>query len=142
MKYVDILPEKGGLDVLPLAERIVDEFFPDIHQALARRDTVLTDYQVIAWALDLLRLAHFAAALYYKNHTRVAPKVRMLLEIEEDGRCYVFVVAYSLDDQPLMDRKECPVGVIGANAEDYEELKKKYPNVHMGFPGKGASGSN
>lgn len=130
MKYVDVFRAKGGLGSEVCLE-IIEKFFPDIIQALAKRGLRLNNAEVIGLAQNIIGLLVHAAIACCERRGRAPDKIRVILKISKDNKALIFFAPYSLDGKLEIPAKHCPMSIIGADPKDYEELKKKHPNVDV-----------
>ena len=130
MRYVDVFRTKGGLGMEVCLE-IIENLFPDIIQALAKRGMRLNNAEIIGLAQNITGLLVHAAIACCERRGRVPDKIRIILKISKDNKAIIFFVPYSLDGKLEIPAKHCPMSIIGANSEDYAELKKKHPNVDV-----------
>lgn len=135
-------PEKGGLDGLAIAKELIEKFLPDIDSALTRRNMALSEFEVCAWLQNILNIVPSAAFACHKKHAFIPPKIRLILEISKDNRCYIFFIPHSAENEPLLFREESPVTVLGADEKDFEKLRKIYPSLIVSLPGGNAFGNN
>ncbi len=142
MKYLDVSRGNGGLNGFKISEEIIEKFFPDISAAMEKRGIVLRDIDAIMLAQNLTGLIVHAAIACCNKHKRAPDKVRLILKISRDYKAFVFFVPLSSDNKMEVPAKECPMSVIGADAKDFEELKKKYPNVNLSLGGGKMIGNN
>ncbi|GEM_PF-6398998 len=141
MKYVDVFRTKGGLG-MEVSLQIIEELFPDILEALAQRGVRLTNLEIVMTAQNLTALLVHAAIACCNRKGHAPDKVRMILKISKDNKAFIFFAPYSLGGKLEIPAKNCPLAIIGADPSDYEELKKKYPNVNVSVAAGRTIGNN